>query len=169
MRPALIKYPTRNIQTTNRGFTMIELLVATVILAVVSTVSFISVTGFLEKRQLLSATEEITSLLEHTRQLSQTADDNTEHGVRFSPPRQYSQVSLEASSGNYPTRRSFMTPSQVKITLAGGLANPLVFSKREALPNITGVSSLSLETKKFKTTITIDPQGIIESSPIENL
>lgn len=151
-----------------RGFTLIEILIVAVLISIIGFFTLITISGFIEKRALQSATEQIITGLEHVQNLSLTAEENKTHGINFSAPRQYSFVRQDSVSGTV-TKQNFVLPSQISFDLGTGFPNPIMYSKREAKPNLSNPNTIILKSKKFKVTITIDPSGMIEATNVENI
>ncbi|HOK20754.1 MAG TPA: prepilin-type N-terminal cleavage/methylation domain-containing protein [Candidatus Paceibacterota bacterium] len=70
-------------QKNSRGFTLIELIISLVIIAIIATVSFSNLSGHQEKMAVDLEAEKIVAYLRETRNRALAGQDNSSWGVHF--------------------------------------------------------------------------------------
>jgi prepilin-type N-terminal cleavage/methylation domain-containing protein len=146
----------------NRGFTVVELLVVIVILAIISTVSWVALANYRENQTLLSTTEVIVSSLSEARSQSVSAVNDEVHGVHFTSN---SLTLFEGSqySPSNPKNSVTVFNSSVSVSTSGltSSSSDIVFEKITGRGSASGqivVFSVASSTKNF--VIVVEPIGI---------
>lgn len=150
---------------TNKGFTLIEILIVIAISALIVGGVVVSFSVFSKNQSIESATSEILSELDEARALTLASFDNTVYGVHFESDKivlfkgsAYSPVGSDNKITNLPSRVSLSG-----ILLNGG-GNNIVFDKLTGKTGHYGTLTISLVSDPLKIkVITIQESGIIEA------
>ena len=150
---------------SRNGFTLIEVLVAIVILAVLTTVVFSALVRFNRAQALTSATESIHAALNEARSLTLASKSRTVYGVHFDMgSTTLFQGAMYTSTD--PNNEVIMLSNAViisSVSLEGG-GQDVVFDRLTGKTSQYGTITLSLTADATKTrTVTIDTSGIIEA------
>ncbi len=153
---------------TNSGFTIIELVLVLGIIVLLSTVSFIALSGRKSKTELDSVAKQMVSLLREAQSRAVSQSNSTSSGVRFSNGTSTSPFYASFVGVAYSTsteRGHYALPSDMAYatsTIPSGTSTDVVFSQ------ISGAVSTSTSIKIFLTsqpdsssTITISTAGAI--------
>lgn len=157
VRPVKDEY----LRMRGRGFTVIEMLVALLLVAVIAGAGVVSLSNFNKTQALLLERSKLVSLLAKARSLSLAAKDGVRHSVHFEE-RKAVLFSGDLYSASDPRNEAEALHSEVRISavsLGGG--SEVVFEKLTGSPRSSGTVTLSLVSNASSTaTITIAPTGV---------
>ncbi len=147
-----------------RGFTLIEVLVAVAVVAILAAIATVSLSGLRERQALAQGAEEVRSLLLRARSRSLAAEGDSVYGLHLSA----SSVTIfrgATYSGGAATNETHDLDPLITIaaySLAGGGAD-VVFDKRTGATSNSGTITVALVSDASETsTVTIRATGLIE-------
>ncbi|HJN62670.1 MAG TPA: prepilin-type N-terminal cleavage/methylation domain-containing protein [Candidatus Paceibacterota bacterium] len=147
----------------SRGFTLIEIIIAFVILAVLATVIFGVFRTFDESQALSRDVSNVVSIVERARQLTLFSKDSSKYGVHFASD----EVVLFKGGSYYSSNPdNIVTKLHSKIfiqdiNLNGGVSD-LVFERLSGETEQNGTITLQSKTDSSKTkTLTIEKTGLV--------
>lgn len=146
----------------NRGFTVLEILIAVAILVVLGALILSPFSKFRTSQILNSETENILSLITQARENTLSSADASQYGVHFENMRavMFKGATYSASdSNNKPI--SISSQAQIStISLSGG-GTDVVFQRLTGKTNQSGTVTLSLKSNPTKTrVIKIESTGL---------
>ena len=156
-----------------KAFTLIELVITMGILAILATVSFISIIGYKQRQDLVSASQEIIEVLRNAqnRSLSQEATSTQgsggRWGVYFGNPASgtdfYDLFKGSSYAGGTIVSRSVL-PSDIQFVIpASGSSSTVVFSPVTGLPRSSITIKISLiSALTSSSTIVVSSNGEIQ-------
>jgi len=152
----------------SKGFTILELLIATAILVVVGTISIPSITYLTRTPQLDGAFGEVISKIRLAQNKTLSSEGNSQYGVYFNTtPSPHQYVLFKGSS--WATRiiasdQTYSVPGIVEFSAVntGGGGNQIVFDRLTGSTTNSGDVSLRLKSDSAETrTFYIDNSGVI--------
>lgn len=150
----------------SKGFTLIEILLALGILAIISTLGVMSLSNVNKDKALVVETERVLSLIAKARSFTLSAKEGSAYGVHFETQKAvlFRGVTYTA---NATTNEIQTVNAEVKISaisLAGG-GTEVLFSKLTGATTQTGTITLSSVRNSSQTkTVTIVGTGIAYSN-----
>ncbi len=143
------------IKKTEKGFTLVELLLSVALTFIIATITFPVGVSFYRSQMLEETTEGVLGALRRAQQLSQTGKDQTSFGVYMTSG---SYTFFEGES--YALRVSEEDEVyQVSPAVVFSGLGEIVFSVLDGLPSVSGVVTLTVDTKEK--TIEISPLGYV--------
>ncbi len=146
--------------TTNSGLTLLEVVLAISIVALVAVMAFLPLNEFRQRQSLAGASEQVLSLLGEARSKTLASWENSQYGVHFATD----QVVL-FKGNQYPgtTVTQFDLPSVVQISeinLEAG-ATAVMFERITGTTNQSGSIKVELlNSSKFEV-LHIEPSGLV--------
>ncbi len=148
----------------NNGFTLIEILVAIVIISLVSLILLAGFKAFYRQRSLDGAAVQIHAMLNKARQQTLTSKNTAAYGVRFNTQAVYLYQGSFSSSSPAPIQ-TLIIDRVVKlspISLTGG-TNDVRFTKLTGESSATGTIAVTLvENASSTRTFTIYQSGLVD-------
>jgi len=150
--------------TVKSGFSLMEVVVVTALLALILGVSIKTFSSIIAKQRVEKDTEEAYSLINRARNLTITGSENSEYGVYFATT---TIVMFKGKTYNAGAQNNevyvFRNNSTVSlISLTGGV-NYLYFAKVSGRPSATGtLEVMSANQSTLKEVITIYASGLSE-------
>ncbi len=149
-----------------RGFTLIEILISLSIVAVISVIGFMNLTGTREKTAVDLEVEKVASFLKAVRDRAITAQDDSSWGVRFvnnvsDDDVCYSFKGLSFSSSSIVEIKYFSKKTQLAIPPAGS-STDIVFIKRTG--EVLATSTIRIQSRtnpNLYGDININPRGLV--------
>jgi prepilin-type N-terminal cleavage/methylation domain-containing protein len=171
------RQPTTDNRQLILGFTLLEILTVISIISIIAVVSVNNLIKSREKFALEKTAQQIIFQLDTARDLSINYQNRRIYGIRFEPNPDNNQVVLfcdNCSVGEYADRIIQLAEPFTFTTLPAG--NQIIFeqlSGRAAGPSInnlkTSNTTISLQSSRWQTSITIPPTGGIYQAPTTKL
>jgi prepilin-type N-terminal cleavage/methylation domain-containing protein len=149
-----------------KGFTLVELLISIAIIATVSVIGLVNLTGHREKLAVDLETEKIVSYLRATRDKAIAGEGNSSWGVRFVNNSSDDDVyylfqGLSFSSSSIVETRYLSKKTQLLVPPVGSTTD-IIFAKGTGYPNASTTLSIQSRTRpQFTGTISINSLGQI--------
>ena len=151
-------------QTSNRGFTFIEVLITVSIVAIIVALSANAFSRFNKRQELNNAMRDVLSVLEEARSLTLASKNNVMYGVHF----EEGQVTLfggSVYSPSSPDNKITILSSRIYIattSFAGG-GSDVLFERLTGSTNNSGTTTFAFRSDiSASSTIFIHKTGLIE-------
>jgi prepilin-type N-terminal cleavage/methylation domain-containing protein len=143
-------------KSARKGISLLEVLLATAILAILTGLATPYLLGTKEKILLETEQEKIANVLREGRQKAIAAYEGYGYQIRFNPPR---EVILQPETDH----QLIAVNQQVEITIA----NPeeINFARLTGQPDSS--FNLTLESRRFRCQVNLSPEGIITTTKPE--
>ena len=151
------------LSATNHGLTLIEVLIATLILGLLTTVTTFQVQRHLERQSLTRTADLIVSHTHNAQNDSIAAKDGKKYGVRYFPD--HLETIKYVSDLQSSVEKRFTFPRQITLTrqLFNGLhQDTIAFAKLTGRPDTTG--TFAVTSPHYYISITINHNGQITQS-----
>ena len=152
--------------TPCNGFTLIEVLIVTTIIAATSLLTFLTVPQYLDRQNLLRTANVVVSHLRDTQNDSVITKNAKQYAIRFYP-NQLETLQVQTDS-SLKIERTIPFPRQ--LTLQYNLANNqnvIYFTKLTGRPNTT--ANLTLKSSRYQIPVTVNSNGQISQSELTKL
>ena len=145
-----------------RGFTLIEMLIVVVILAIISSITISGFYRFREDTMLDRMAVDVKSILTKARQQTLTAKNGYAYGVRFNDQQIFLYKGSFSSSSSELIINVDPLVSMSSSSFSGG-TNDIRFTKFTGEPSATGTINVSLDSDKTRyRTITVYQSGLTD-------
>jgi prepilin-type N-terminal cleavage/methylation domain-containing protein len=152
---------------SNRAFTLVELLVTLGIIVILAGISFISIINYKQRQELVSASQEIVSVLRNAQDRSISQESGSRWGVYFENPSSgtdfFDLFRGETYAGGELVSRAALSSNLQFVNPVSGSNVTIIFSPITGLPNSSTTIKLSLiSNSTVSSTIIIDTNGKIQ-------
>lgn len=139
------------------GFTLIEVLLSTVILASLATVSLPIYNTFAVRNDLDLATQQVANTLRRAQTYARGMEEDSDWSVRI----QTTDVRLYKGTNFNGRTQSFDEPATIPSSMTISGLTDVQFAKLTATPNTTGTITLTSANNEIRT-ITINAKGMVD-------
>jgi len=153
-------------ENTQKGFTLLELLISIAIISTVSIIGFVSLTTHREKLAVDLETEKIVAYLRSARDKAIAGEDNSSWGLRFinnssGDDIYYLFKGLSFSSSSIVETKYLSKKTQLLVPPVGSTTD-IIFIKSTGYPNASTTISIQSRTRpEYSGTIIINSLGQI--------
>ncbi len=146
-----------------KGFTVVEILVAVSILALILSVVMPSFSKFRDTQALKTTAEDVFSAIDKARGNTLASVNSSEYGVHFQSDKVVifkGTVYLPSDSSNQSI--SIFSPATISnVTLGGvsGSTGEIFFNRLSGAPSKTGINTITISVNSNSKVITISPTG----------
>lgn len=155
---------------SRKGFTIVELMTAVALLAIIATVSFLALSRRSASSDVKNAASQVVATLRQAQQSAIQRASSTAWGVRLDNTTSTSPRVLVFASSTYATSSvisSFALPARARYatsSIAAGASKDIVFSIGTGMPVTTSSVVLVGSTGTTTVTITVNAVGVVTVS-----
>ena len=155
----------KNTYNTNRGFTLIEMLIVIVLVTTISTIVFYNVSSRRTTQVLGNSEDEIVALVNEARGSTISGNNGTQYGVHFETTKAVLFAGTTYSSSATSNKEYDLdgATSITSISLAGGTSN-MIFKKLTGDTDQYGTIVITSSPGSATKTITVSKNGLVNGN-----
>jgi prepilin-type N-terminal cleavage/methylation domain-containing protein len=143
------------------GFTLVEIIVVLSLLAVIAVFAMIGFRNYAHFQQYNQAVSEVTFILNQVHLRARSAEQDTDHGIKFSTTGVTEFVGSTYVAGDPDNVVTNFNNVSIQHDLSGG-TDEIIFAKLTGLPSATGTVTVEGVDFAASTTLEVTGAGVIQ-------